>query len=198
MRRSEVLPIAMLALILVPSTLKLVGRAAPAPVAESARAPEPVLPRPPATPRAWFDMVRTRCTPGEVRLATDLNRPPAGAEGTGYKAACFALAGQISTARALLLGLPEADRPQGVAPVDDMARELAGRGRHDLAGPLAELVLEFWPDREVALYAAGMARWADGDRSAARDYLERFLELHPDQDELTDNARRTLSYAQEE
>ena len=150
MKRNQAVPVALLALILVPPTLKLVGKDPPAPVAPSAPAPEPVRPTPPATPRAWFEAVRARCTPSDVRLATDLNRPPAGAEGTGYKAACFALAGEISTARSLLLSLPEADRPEGVAPVDDVAQELEAWGRQDLAGPLSDLVLEFWPDRHMA------------------------------------------------
>ena len=196
MKRREILTLVLMALILVPPTLKLVGKDPP-PVAQLPPAPEPARPAPPATPRAWFEALRARCTPVDARLATDLNPPPAGAEGTGYKAACYALAGQVPTARALLLGLPDEERPDGVGPVRDVTRELSAEGRHDQAGALAELVLEFWPDDEVALYEAGLGRWASGDRTGARVYLERFLERHAADDEWSENAREMLRQADE-
>ncbi len=197
MKRREIVPIALLALILVPPTLKLVRKEPPPPVAQLPPPPEPARTVPPATARAWFDTVRARCTSADARLATDLNPPPADAEGVGYKAACYALAGEIPTARSLLLALPEEERPDGVGPVRDVAQELSMQERHDLAGPLAELVLEFWPDDEAALYQAGFGRWVSGDRIGARAYLERFLERHPADDEWAEKAREVLRQADE-
>lgn len=197
MKRREILPVALLVLILGPPTLKLVGKRSAPQVVQAVRAPVPPPPEPPATPRAWFDEVRARCTPQDVRLATDLNRPPAGVEGTGYKAACYALAGQIPEARSLLLGLSETDRPAGVASVWDVTEGLASQARHDLAGPLAELVLEFWPDRDLVLYEAGMGRWAAGDHVGARRFLERFLATHGGDDDRTESARRLVGMVDE-
>lgn len=197
MKRREILPVALLALILGPPTLKLVGKHPAPQVAHEAPAPEPVRPKPPATPRAWFDAIRSRCTAEEVRLAADLNRPPAGPVGTGYKAACFALAGEIPEARSLLLSLAEGNRSEGVASVWEVTQKLASQERHDVAGPLAELVLEFWPEWQLALYEAGMGRWTTGDRVVARDYLVRFLETHPPDDALADKARQLIRQADE-
>lgn len=192
MKRKEILPLAVLALIVGPATVTLLRKPKPEP------APEPVLlAAPQVVPRAatapeWFAQVRPRCTPADVRLATDLNPPPSGAEGLGYKAACFGLARQIPSARSLLLSLPEAERVRGATVVYDVAQQLAAEGRHDVAGPLMELVLEFWPDHHLALYEAGNARYLSGDVLGAQDFLARFLTVYPTQDDLTANARRMM------
>jgi tetratricopeptide (TPR) repeat protein len=197
MKARQILPIALLVLILGPATLRLLDRPEPPPAVLVARAPEPRIEPPPATPDAWFERVHLRCTPAEVRLTTDLLPPPEGVEGTGYESACFALAGKIPDARALLLGLPEGDRIRGATQVYDVARALADQGRHDAAGPLMELVLEFWPNHYLALYEAATARYRSGDIIGARSFLERFLEVHRNQDDLEVEAQRMLSGAPE-
>jgi len=197
MKVKQILPFAVLALILGPATLRLLQRPEPPTPVPEVRAPEPRVEPPPATPEAWFERVRLRCTPAEVRLTTDLLPPPEGVEGTGYEAACFALAGKIPDARALLLGLPEDERIQGATQVYDVARSLAGQGRHDAAGPLMELVLEFWPNHYLALYEAATARYRSGDITGARTFLERFLEVHMEHDALEVEARRMLGGAPE-
>jgi len=53
-------------------------------------------------------------------------------------------------------------------PAADAGDELA-------AGPLMELVVEFWPNHYMALYHAGAAAYQRGERQLAQGYLTRFL-----------------------
>jgi hypothetical protein len=173
------------------SVLKRDKAPAPAPAPE-VRRPDPKPVRAATDPAAWFAGIRSRCTPADVTLATDLNRPPHGVDGTGYEAACFALARNTAKARAILLGLPENDRLRGASLVYEVAEGLAGGGRHDAAGPLMELVLEFWPNHYLALYEAGRARYASGDLSGAQVFLARFLQEDQADDEMVANANRMM------
>jgi hypothetical protein len=78
-----------------------------------------------------------------------------------------------------------------------VAEDLATRGKHDAAGPLMELVLEFWPNHYLALYEAGSTRFASGDWAGAQNYLARFLETDEGNDDLVANARRMIgAYAE--
>lgn len=192
MKPKETLPLALLALVLGPATVHLLREPPAPPPVEVALVQSPVQPRRVASPEEWFQGIRRRCTPGDVRLATDLNPPPPGVEGVGYKAACYALARQTASARALLLGLPEEARAQGASRVYEVGQALAAEGRHDLAGPLMELVLEFWPNHDLALYHAGSSRFATGDPVAAHGFLGKFLDLHGQEDDLTADARRMM------
>lgn len=192
MKVKQILPIILLVLILGPAARRLLKSREPAPEVPEARAPEPRIEPPAATPQEWFERIRSRCTPADVRLATDLTPPPPGVEGVGYKAACFALARKITDARALLLSLSEDNRIEGATQVYDVAQDFGVKGRHDVAGPLMELVLEFWPNHYLALYEAGRARYVSGDFSGARSFLERFLEVHEGHDDLEVEARRML------
>lgn len=193
MKRRQFLPLLALALILGPATVKLLHREeAPAPVVvEHAPAPPPAPA--PSTPREWYAFIQSRCTPADVRLATDLHPPPEGTEGTGYKAACLAVARQIPSARALLLSLPEDERLQGASVVYDVAQQLAQEEQHGVAGPLMELVLEFWPDHYLALYEAGRARYVTGDMEGATEFLAHFLDVYVGEDDLTANARQMMA-----
>ncbi|MGD8320411.1 MAG: tetratricopeptide repeat protein [Gemmatimonadota bacterium] len=153
---------------------------------------EPTPPRPPATPEAWFARMKSHCTPVNARLAVDLYRPPSGPEGTGYKAACFALAQNVASARAFILGLPEDQRPVAAGALYRAAATVGGDGHTAAAGPLMELVLEFWPNHFGALFEAGVTRYAAGDYTTARAYFERFLEVYPEEDARADSARRMM------
>ena len=190
--KANVLPFLAAAGILSPIPVSLVRREPPPPPAPVVQAPEPRLVVPETDPDAWFATIRPHCTPAEVTLATDLNRPPEGVEGLGYKAACFALARQVPKARALLLSLPDDDRVRGAALVYDVAQRLAAEGRHDTAGPMMELVLEFWPNHYLALYEAGTARYTTGDLTGAQEYLGRFLEVYVGDEDLVANAHRMM------
>jgi hypothetical protein len=162
------------------------------PVAVIARRPDPVLPKPPRTPEEWYQRIRPDCTPANVQLSIDLHRPPSGTDGTGYEAACFAVASDVPMARALILGLPEEDRLQAASVVFNVAKTMVEQGRETAAGPLMELVIEFWPNHYVALYEAGVTRYADGDYTHARIYLNRFLSVYVQKDQRADRARRMI------
>jgi hypothetical protein len=57
----------------------------------------------------------------------------------------------------------------------------ADAGDDVAAGPLMELVVEFWPSHYMALYHAGAPRFEAGDPARAELYLSRFLqEYHLD------------------
>jgi outer membrane protein assembly factor BamD (BamD/ComL family) len=60
------------------------------------------------------------------------------------------------------------------------------------AGPVMELVVEFWPNHYMALYHAGAARYERGDYAAAQSYLTRFLENYTAGDGWTEMARGML------
>jgi len=162
-------------------------------VAPRAEPPEPPPPAPPATPAEWYRRIEPSCTPSGVRLAVDLNRPPTGILGTGYEAACFAVAMDMPKARALILGLPEQDRLQAVSVLFNVAQGMVDRGEEMPASPLMELVLEFWPNHYVALFEAGATRFAIGDYMHARAYLERFLEIYVPDDQRTQRAQRMMA-----
>lgn len=187
----QILPLLLLAVVLGPGLQQLL-EPVEAPVVVVAQRPNPVLPAPPATPREWFETIRHRCTPAHVQLAIDLNRPPRGVRGTGYEAACFALATRTPKARALILGLPEEERLEAASIVFNVGKGMVEGGQEMAAGPLMELVVEFWPNHYVALYQAGVTRYSAGDYAHARIYLARFLEVYVQNDHRTDRARRMV------
>jgi hypothetical protein len=106
---------------------------------------------------AWFRSMRQHCNPVEVETQMRWQPAPPTPEGRMHEAACYALAGKIELARASIEALA-ADAG------DDLA-----------AGPLMELVVEFWPNHYMALYHAGAARYENGSNEAAQKYLEQFL-----------------------
>ena len=71
-------------------------------------------------------------------------------------------------------------------PAADAGDELA-------AGPLMELVVEFWPNHYQALYHAGAARFQRGDYAEAEPYLREFLRYYEQEDGWRRNAETMLS-----
>ena len=140
-------------------------------------APPPALPGQ-LTAAEWFQHVRARCNPVEIGVTLKRSPAPATAQGPMYQAACHALAGEIGEARALVRGLPEAARPRAAGIIFDAGHPVADAGDEIAAGPLMELVVEFWPSHYMALYHAGVAAWEMGDGKRASGYLTRFLELY--------------------
>ncbi len=59
---------------------------------------------------------------------------------------------------------------------------VADAGDDEAAGPMMELVVEFWPNHYMALYHAGAARFETGDHGAAEGYLNRFLDNYEPND----------------
>ena len=159
----------------------------------TAEAPPPFGAGPPSSAAAWFARARTSCNPVEVRSHLRAHPAPAGFEGTAYAAACLALAGEISDARARVLELEPDERWRAAGVVFQAGHPAADAGDDVAAGPLMELVVEFWPNHYMALYHAGAARYQSGDVPRARAYLERFLEHYHASDGWTRSAREMLA-----
>jgi hypothetical protein len=66
-------------------------------------------------------------------------------------------------------------------------------GDNRSAGPIMELVVEFWPNHYMALYHAGAARFALGDMATAEKQLRAFLEYYHQDDGWTGSARSMLA-----
>jgi hypothetical protein len=74
-----------------------------------------------AVPRDWLTAIEPSCNAVDVMLATDLHPAPTTGDGPALEAACFAIAGDIAKARALVLAMEPAARPQAAGVVLDVA-----------------------------------------------------------------------------
>jgi len=146
----------------------------------------------PTDAAAWFGMVRQYCNPVEVETRMRFEPAPVTPEGTMYEAACFALAGKIDRARELVMTLEAGLRPQAAGVVFEAGHPAADAGDDIAAGPLMELVVEFWPNHYMALYHAGAARYETGDYAVARKYLEAFMVEYGNEDGWRGSARGML------
>jgi tetratricopeptide (TPR) repeat protein len=140
----------------------------------------------------WFQSVRQHCNPVEVETYMNWQPAPPNPDGDMYKAACYALAGRIDRAREVIESLPPAVRYQAAGVVFEAGHPAADAGDDIAAGPLMELVVEYWPNHYMALYHAGAARFERGDHAAAEGYLNRFLEEYKADDGWTGSARSML------
>jgi tetratricopeptide (TPR) repeat protein len=143
--------------------------------------PHATAPLPAGTPGEWFARIRPNCNSVEVEL-----------EGTGYAAACFALAGKVDRARELINRLDAADRYRAVGVVFEVAHPVADAGDDKSAGPIMEMVIEYWPNHYMALYHAGMSEYALGQPDKARHNLTEFLKYYHDDDGWRRNAIEVL------
>jgi hypothetical protein len=140
----------------------------------------------------WFFQVKQFCNVVEVDTRLRWTPAPDGMQGSAYTAACYALAGRVETARDIILSLEGDDRWRAAGIVFNVAHPVADAGDDRSAGPIMEMVVEFWPNHYMALYHAGIARYGLGDGAAARDYLERFLQHYDIGDGFTTNAITVL------
>jgi hypothetical protein len=158
----------------------------------------PVAPVAPNDTRAgttgeqWFTKIKPFCNPVEVDVRTRFTPPPSTAEGAGFAAACFALAGKIDRARAIIEGMPPNDRPGAANVVFNVAHPVADAGDDRASGPMMELVLEFWPTNYMALYHAGMSAFVLGRPAIAEKHLRSFLQMYNADDGFTAQARQAL------
>ena len=143
-------------------------------------------------PLGWFMAVRPHCNALEVELTLQQNPPPGGWEGTGYAASCWAVAGQIERARALVVDLPEDERYSAAGIIFNIGHPIADAGDDRSAGPIMQLVVEFQPNNYMALYHAGMSWYATGSPDIARRHLEEFLRQYDVQDGWRSNALEVL------
>jgi hypothetical protein len=145
------------------------------------------------TAGAWFRRAKPFCNSVEADTWLRKNPPPQSLEGLGYAAACRALAGDIDGARAHLLRVDTDDRWKAAGIVFGVGHPVADAGDDRSAGPIMELVLEFWPNHYMALYHAGASNYQLGRTEAARRYLRDFLGLYTADDGWRRNAVQMLS-----
>lgn len=140
----------------------------------------------------WFQATKPYCNSVEAETRQQRYPPPTTMEGTAYSAACFALAGKIEKARELILDVNADDRWKAAGIVFGVGHPVADAGDDLAAGPIMELVVEFWPNHYMALYHAGISRYQLGEHAAARKHLNEFLEYYHQDDGWTSNARHVL------
>ena len=140
----------------------------------------------------WFRRVKPYCNAVEVGVLQRQTPAPATVDGAGYHAACFALAGRIDDARRVFDGLSPADRYKAAGVVFAVGHPVADAGDDRSAGPIMELVIDYWPNHYMALYHAGMAEYMLGQRALATRNLERFLETYHENDGWRANAIEVL------
>ena len=141
---------------------------------------------------AWFQSIRQYCNPVDVETRLRWQPAPGSEDGTMHEAACLALAGKIDRAREVIERLPEGRRYEAAGVVFNMGHPAADAGDELAAGPLMELVVEFWPNHYMALYHAGASAFERGDTRAAEGYLDRFLVEYSVEDGWRTNALTML------
>jgi hypothetical protein len=151
---------------------------------------------PPVSPTAdaaeWFRRVKPYCNSVEITVVQRQSPPPANTAGVGYHAACYALAGKIDEARRLIDGLQPAERYRAAGIVFEIGHPVADAGDDRSAGPIMELVIDYWPNHYMALYHAGMAEYMLGQRALAKKNLEAFLKLYHESDGWRSNGIEIL------
>ena len=169
----------------------LVTRSAAAPVARGGEPPAPATPFRGAAGE-WFAGVKPFCNAVEVEVRQQQTPPPAGVEGAGYSAACYALAGKIERARAAIDKLDKGDRPAAAGIVFAVGHPVADAGDDQSAGPIMRLVVGYQPDNYMALYHAGMSEYILGQMDFARTHLKQFIQLYTADDGWRSNALDVL------
>jgi hypothetical protein len=160
----------------------------------------PLSPRPAMVPAArfggaageWFAQVKPFCNAVEVEVRQQQLPAPVGVEGTGFSAACYALAGKIERARAVIDSLGKGDRAQAAGIVFAVGHPVADAGDDQSAGPIMRLVVSYQPDNYMALYHAGMSEYILGQMDFARTHLRKFLDLYHEPDGYRNNAVEVL------
>jgi hypothetical protein len=173
-----------------------------APVRPRNGAPAPRVAPPPAPPRAvpsnaadaaeWFRRVKPYCNAVEVANAQRDTPAPHTVEGSGFGAACFALAGRIDDARRAIDVVALRDRPRAAEIVFEVGHPVADAGDDRSAGPIMELVVDYIPSHYMALYHAGMAEYMLGQRDLSRRNLTQFLQYYSIEDGWRSNAKEVL------
>ena len=140
----------------------------------------------------WFLKIKPHCNSVEVTTMLKKLPPPETAEGVGYAAACYALAGKIDMADKLIQSLPEKQQQQAVSIVFNIGHPVADAGDDESAGPIMNLVVKYQPTNYMALYHAGMSAYILGDLEMSEEYLLSFLEIYQRDDGWRQNAITVL------
>ena len=141
----------------------------------------------------WFAAIKPYCNAVEAEVTQRRHPAPQTVEGQGYSAACYALGGRVDSARAVIDRLASSDRARAAGIVFEVGHPVADAGDDRSAGPIMELVLEYWPNQYMALYHAGMSEYALGQPGLARQHLTSFLQYYHEDDGWTHNARDVLA-----
>jgi len=175
--------------------LVLATRRAPSPPSqggELVQAGGPVGAIDPSSAAQWFRRVKPYCNAVEVATLQRSSPAPATVDGAGFHAACLALAGKIDDARRIIDAVPASNRSQAVGIVFDVGHPVADAGDDRSAGPIMELVVDYWPNHYMALYHAGMAEYMLGQRDLAKHNLTEFLRFYAEKDGWRTNAIEVL------
>lgn len=148
---------------------------------------------PASTGAEWFAQAKPSCNALEVETMHRRQPPPSSVDGLGYSAACWALAGRMAEARNAILQVDSGQRSTAVGIVFNIGHPIADMGDDLSAGPIMELVVEFWPTHYMALYHAGAARFTLGEYDAAGKHLEAFLRNYQMNDGWASAARTMLA-----
>ena len=140
----------------------------------------------------WFAAMKPYCNSVEVDVRIRQTPAPKTTQGSGFAAACFALAGKIDRARAIIAQLPGGDQAAAAAVLFNVAHPVADAGDDVSSGPMMELVLEHWPNNYMALYHAGMSEYELGQTALAEKHLRAFVEIYVAPDGFTKAAQNTL------
>jgi hypothetical protein len=146
----------------------------------------------PVASGSWFDRMRPYCNAVEVETRMRYDPPPPGVQGSGFAAACLALAGRVDSARARIDALPADERATAAGIVFEIGHPVADMGDDRSAGPIMELVVDYQPDNYMALYHAGASEYQLRQFDLARTHLGRFLQVYRSEDGWTGNARALL------
>ena len=140
----------------------------------------------------WFQHIKPRCNAVEVVTAMRNTSYPNTADGVGYAASCYALAGKLDLADREIQKLPPHLRGQAVAIVFQIGHPVADAGDDRSAGPIMDLVLRYWSENYMALYHAGMSAYVLNNYPKAQRQLTEFLQIYQRQDVWTDKARSAI------
>ena len=177
-------------------TVLLIGaaREAPAPAVtptaavQTTAAPEVITGN---SAEQWFRRMKPYCNSVELKFVNG-SPPPDGWQGQAYLASCYALAGKIDDARRVIDHLEEKERFRAAGVVFNVGHPVADAGDDRAAGPIMELVIDYWPNHYMALYHAGMAEYMLGQSALAKKNLTDFLRVYQQHDGWTSNAKDVL------
>lgn len=140
----------------------------------------------------WFKEIKSRCNAVEVITSMRNTTYPSTAQGVGYAASCYALAGKIDLANRTIQELAPNLRPYAAEVLFNIGHPVADAGDDLSAGAIMELVLRYWPENYMALYHAGMSAYVLNEYPKAEKHLKEFLRIYQRQDGWTSKAQNAL------
>lgn len=141
----------------------------------------------------WYQQIKPHCNSVEVMTAMKKFPPLKTADGVGFAAGCYGLAGKIEQADQLIQTLPNSQQFRAAGIVFAIGHPVADAGDDESAGPIMELVIKYQPQNFMAVYHAGMSEYVLGDHEQAKINLQKFLTLYQREDGWRRNAIEVLN-----